>query len=63
MAKKFYDGTSLSTSNQYANMPQEVVHKSYSKQVLGGGDYSYVDTEEGINKLHAENSRKIKRMK
>ena len=47
------------TKNEFANMPQEVVHKSISKTgCVGESDYD--DTAEGIDRVVDKSISKIK---
>ena len=46
MAKKHYD---IASSNNFANMPQDVIRKEYPKKGSAIKDGSYVDTCEGLD--------------
>jgi len=50
------------TKNEYANMPQEVKHKSYPKASYGI-DCKYRDTVEGLDAYASENYKTIMKQK
>jgi len=67
MAKKYYDsmgngdGMIKSVKSEFANMPQEVKHKSYPKAEYGIPEGYYRDNREGIDAYAKENYQTIKK--
>lgn len=56
MAKKFFGA-----KNNLANMPQEVVRKSYPKKNAALGDDSYVDTQSQLDEEFNKALGKVRR--
>lgn len=68
MAKRYHDkmenkaGMIRSEKNEFANMPQEVKHKSYPKSNYGV-DCHYRDNIEGIDAYSRENHKTVMKQK
>lgn len=55
-------GMISSSANEFANMPQEVKHKSYPKASFGT-DCHYRDNIEGIDAYASENYKTVQKQK
>lgn len=63
MAKRYHDGGMIKAAhNDFANMPQEVKHKSYPKANYGL-DCNYRDNVEGLDAYARENHNKVMKQK